>query len=264
MKIRDYLTEAKMPQKYRDYFKEISDEFFTEYKDFKYTNPTTFMKALERYDYKSLSNLIDGLGLTSITQFVSKYKDEIDRINEAKEERRREVSYKDKKGRNVVIEYEHEDGHVINTDPSQKDDIKCSMCRSGISFSKKQVHYSNVPSWKGYVCKDCSNFKTAAELKLAQKKRVKWTKVSESIDWTKKDYSSPEDKARKAKLEKVVKIKSARAEYARGEYVIELIGNKWPSDSDLIWLADYPGGAPFGGRVSKGGGNTKVVSVHTD
>jgi hypothetical protein len=163
MKLKEYLTEATMPKEQLDYFKEIISSFRADHKGFKADTPVVFMKALERNDYKSLSVLFGDLGLTSITQFVSKYKDTI----------------------------------ISNMNES-------------------------------------------------------------------KDYSNPKDKARKAKLDKIVKIKSARAEYARGEYVVELIGDKWPSDADLIFYADYPSNAPFGGRVSKGTGNTKIVSVHTD
>jgi len=150
------------------YFKDFVYEFRMENKDVKFSTPEQFIKALEKYDYKSLSVLFMDLKVTSITQFVSKYKNEI-------------ASY-----------------------------------------------------------------------------------INEEIDWSKKDYSSPEDKTRKAKLDKLVKIKSSRPQYAHTEYEIELIGNKWPSNEDLIWFADYPNSAPFGGRVKTGSGKTKIVAVHTD
>ena len=163
MKLLNYLNETqptKMPPKQFKYFKELVSEFKAGNPGYKYTSINGFMKDLEKDDYKSLSVLFNELGVKSIAEFVQKYKDYADKVNES---------------------------------------------------------------------------------------------LNES-----------DDKARKAKLDKIIKVKGGRAEYAHANYVIELIGKEWPSDSDLIWFADYPGGAPFGGRVSKGTGNTKIVTVHTD
>ena len=73
------------------------------------------------------------------------------------------------------------------------------------------------------------------------------------------------DATRKAKLDKVIKAKRATAGFGHNQIIVELIGDKWPSDIDLIWYVDYPHGAPFGGRVSKSvNSNEKYVVVHTD
>lgn len=163
MRLKEYLNEVnptKMPLKQFRYFKALASEFLAGNPGYKYTSINGFMKDLEKDDYKSLAVLFNELGVESMEEFLRKYKDYVDRVNES---------------------------------------------------------------------------------------------LNESSD-----------AARKAKLDKVIKVKSARAEYARGEHVVELIGKEWPSNADLIWYCDYPGGAPFGGRVEKGPGNTKIVSVHTD
>jgi hypothetical protein len=166
MKIREYLIETnptKMPLKQFRYFKALAKEFLANHPGYKYTSINGFMKDLQDDDYKSLSVLFNNLGVGSQEEFLKKYKDYVDKVNESPE------------------------------------------------------------------------------------------------------FISSKDKARKAKLDKVIKSKGSRAEYAHADYVIELIsGDEWPSNSDLIWYADHPGGGPFGGRVSKGMNNTKIVTVHTD
>ena len=170
MKLIKYLTETqstKMPPKQFKYFKELAAEFKFDNPGYKYITMNGFMKDLEKNDYKSLSVLFNDLKVESIQEFVEKYKDYIDRVNE-------------------------------------------------------------------------------------------------DIDYG-KDFNKPEDKARKAKLEKVIKVNNAKANYGHGSYSVSLIGDKWPSDSDLIWFCDYPGGAPFGGRVEGSRDKKlKTVSVHTD
>ena len=71
-------------------------------------------------------------------------------------------------------------------------------------------------------------------------------------------------KARKARLDKVIKIVSGRVGYAHKSYNVKLIGKEWPPEQDLYWYCDYPTGAPFGGRIQSTSGNEKVVVVHTD
>ncbi len=143
MKFREYLTETKMPKEQMDYFKEIVDEFLAGNKGYKFTTTEAFMKALEKYDYKALSVLFGDLNVTSITQFVQKYKNEIESVNE-------------------------------------------------------------------------------------------------SINWN-KDWSSPEEKAIKAKFSKVVKVVRAQAQYGKTEILVKLIGKDWPTDAELIKLYDKRG-----------------------
>ncbi len=167
-KLRELLLNetqsTKMPLKQFRQFKEISAEFKAGHKGYKYTSIDGFMRDLEKDDYKSLSVLFNDLGVGSIDEFVRKYKDYVDKVNESA------------------------------------------------------------------------------------------------------DYGSPQDKAKRDKLAKVIRLKpGGRAEYAHAEYVVELIGKSWPKEYDIIWFADYPGGAPFGGRVvDSKDGKTKYVSVHTD
>ena len=158
MKFQEYLTEAKMPKKQLDYFQEIVDEFLAScFREYKYKDATSFIKDLEKYDYKTLSVLFGDLGVTSITDFVKKYRTEIE---------------DEKFGSN-----------------------------------------------------------------------------NEAIDWQ-KDWSSPEQKAIKAKFGKKLSIVSAKAQYGKTEYIVKLVSGKWPKEFDIIKFCDAS--ADFGGKVVDG------------
>jgi hypothetical protein len=162
MRLKNYLVETIMPKEQLDYFKKLRNEFLADNKGYKFTTIEKFMKDLEKNDYKSLSVLFGDLNITSITQFIKKYKSEIERINEA-------------------------------------------------------------------------------------------------IDWN-KDWSSPEKKAIKAKYDKILKIVSAKAQYGKTEYIVELIGDKWPKEFDIIKFCDVD--ADFGGKVQDSADNKKQKYVY--
>ena len=88
----------------------------------------------------------------------------------------REVTYDDKKGKKVVLEYEGKDGAIVNHDPDQSRSIHCNYCGAGISFDKNQVFYGNISTRHTYVCKNCTGFKDAEELKKSKKETKVETK----------------------------------------------------------------------------------------
>lgn len=224
MRLKEYLTEAKLPQKQLEYFKDLRSEFLAGNRGYKFTTVERFMKDLEKDDYKSLSVLFGDLGITSIAGFISKYKDEIISINEA-------------------IDWNK--GSIEDIWDELPFNTKCSLLRTHCGLGN--------PSQLAKM--------TFSKLDpLIQKKLIKGVKSqNEDIDWN-KDWSSPEKKAIKTKFSKVLSIISAKAQHGKTEYVVELIGgNTWPKEYDIIKFCDAD--ASFGGKVVDSADNKKQKYV---
>jgi hypothetical protein len=83
-KINKYLKESSMNSQQRNLFHDVASEFMHDnYKtSFKNMSNEQFMKEMEKYDYKALSNLFHKLHIGSIEEFIKKYSDEIEEIKQ--------------------------------------------------------------------------------------------------------------------------------------------------------------------------------------